>query len=161
MDAWDIFNVVIKVVQAAFQVKKAVEVRKEAKYQTDILRQEAKQAKEDAADERQQGLDEARRIRLKSILNMSEMKSDIASNNILLSSKTALNLVTDEKLNGELDALVTLQNSERTAENYLRQSQKYYQNAALKSASSKNNLVNSVSNSVLNLSSNILKIAQK
>ena len=101
MDAWDIFNVVIKVVQAAFQVKKAVEVRKEAKYQTDILRQEAKQAKEDAADERQQGLDEARRIRLKSILNMSEMKSDIASNNILLSSKTALNLVTDEKLNGK------------------------------------------------------------
>ena len=161
MDAWDIFNVVIKVVQAAFQVKKAVEVRKEAKYQTDILRQEAKQAKEDAADERRQGLDEARRIRLKSILNMSEMKSDIASNNILLSSKTALNLVTDEKLNGELAALVTLQNSERTAENYLRQSQKYYQNAALKSASSKNNLVNSVSNSVLNLSSNILKIAQK
>ena len=131
MDAWDIFNVVIKVVQAAFQVKKAVEVRKEAKYRTDILRQEAKQAKEDAADERQQGLDEARRIRLKSILNMSEMKSDIASNNILLSSKTALNLVTDEKLNVELDALVTLQNSERTAENYLRQSQKYYQNSSI------------------------------
>lgn len=160
MDAFDIFNIVVKVIQTAFQVKKAVEVRKEAKYQTDILREEAKQAKEDAADERQQGIDEARRIRLKSILNMSEIKSDIASNNILLSSQTALNLVSDEKLNGELDALVTIKNSERTAENYLRQSKKYYQNAALKSASSKNNLVNSVSNSILNLSSNISKIAE-
>ena len=161
MDLYEVINASVKIVKSLIKIKSAVEERKEAKYQTDILRQEAKQAKEDAADTRQQGLEEARKIRLKAILNMSEIKSHIASGNILLSSSTALNLVSDEKLNGEIDALVSINSAERTAENYIRQSQKYYQNAALLSANSKNKLVNSVSHSVLDTISASAKVFQK
>ena len=132
-------------------MKKAVEAKQEVEYQTELLKTEAKQAEEKAVDERQTGIEEARRIRLKSILNMSETKTDIASGNISISSPTSLNILSDEKLNGELDALVTLKNSEVRAKNYMRQSQKYYKNAALKSFSGKNNFVNTLASSGLSL----------
>ena len=151
MELTDIINLIFKAIQTVIQVKKAVDTKNEIEYQSEILKKEAEQAKEQAADERQAGVEEARRIRLKSILTMSETKTDIASGNILLSSPTAINLVDDEKLNGELDALITQKNYDKRAESYMKQSQKYYQNAALKSFNSKSQILNSSSNSLLNL----------
>ena len=144
MEVYDIVNLVIGVISDLFKIKKTVELKNESEYQTEILKTEAKYAEEQAADERQTGIEEARRTRLKTILKMSEIKTDIASSNVLLSSPTAINLVSDEKLNGELDALITLKNTEKKAENYINQSKKYYQNAALKSFSGTNNFINSL-----------------
>ena len=157
MEVYDIVNLVIGLIGDLFKIKKTVEAKNEAEYQTEILKTEAKQAEEQAAEERQSGIEEARRTRLKTILNMSEIKTDVASSNVLLSSPTAINLIADEKLNGELDALITLKDSEKKAESYLRQSQKYYQNAALKSYSGMNNFVNSLAFTTLDMGSKVNK----
>ena len=92
---------------------------------------------------------------------MSETKTDIASGNINLSSSTSLNLIADEKLNGELDALVTLKNSETRAKNYMNQSQKYYKDAALKSFSGTNDFVNSLASTGLSLASNVSEFVKE
>lgn len=148
---YDITKAVVDTVRVAVEVKKAVENKKEAKYQTELIRTEAKKARQDATYERQEGIEEARRKKLQAILNMGEEKTALASGNIALSSATALNIVDDEKQNGELDALLTLKSSEKKAENYMYQSQKYYANAALNSFKAKNGFINSVFGSSLKL----------
>ena len=155
MEVYDIANLIIGLISDLFKIKKTVEAKQEAEYQTQILENEAKMAEEQAADERQSGIEEARKTRLKAILNMSEIKTDIATGNILLSSPTAINLVSDEKLNGELDALITLKNSEKKSENFIQQSQRYYQNAALKSFSGTNSYINSLATTSLTSASRI------
>ena len=161
MDIYKILDVVIKVLKSALEIKKAVDEKKEAEYQTELLRTEASQAKAQAIEERQSGIEEARRTRLKSILNMSETKTDIASGNINLFSSTSLNLLSDEKLNGELDALVTLKNSETRAKSYMNQSQKYYKDAALNVYKTKNKFFNDVAGEAINISSELVKSAKK
>ena len=75
---------------------------------------------------------------------MGKVKSKIASGNIALSSQTALNLVDDEKLNGELSALNTLKVSQRRSDAYLQQTGQYYSNAQLNSFNNKNNYKNNL-----------------
>lgn len=146
----DIIKIAMQSVKTAIQMKASFEERSAAKYQIDILRHDAKQSLQDAADERQSGLEESRRKRLQSILNMEKEKANIAAGNIALSSSTARNIISDEKEKGELDALLTINSSEKSAQNYTRQSKKYYQNASLLSAKSKNKLFNSLVTSFAN-----------
>ena len=113
------------------------EEKAQNKYQTNLLLSEAKYAEQDAVYERQEGIEQARREKLNSILNMAEKKSGIAANNIALSSGTALNVLESEKLNGELDALTTLKNSERRADLQMRTAIKYYNQAELQSYKTK------------------------
>lgn len=160
-DFYKYAEIALKILKSVLEIKKAFDEKREAEYQTEILRTEARQAKAQATEERQSGIEEARRIRLKSILNMSETKTDIASGNINLFSSTALNLLSDDKLNGELDALVTLKNSESKAKSYIRQSQKYYKDAALKVHQTKNKFFNDVAGEAINISSELVKAADK
>lgn len=141
---YDIAKTVVDTIRTGIEIKKVVETKKEAKYQTELIKTQAKQSQQDAASERQEGIEEARRKKLQAILNMGDEKAAFASGNIALSSATALNVLDDEKQTGELDALLTLNSSEKSAEKYMCQSQRYYQNAALASFKAKNNYVNSL-----------------
>ncbi len=113
-------------------------------YKSQLLIQQANQARKNAAYEMQEGIEESRNQKLQSILNMGKVKSKIASGNIALSSQTALNLVDDEKLNGELSALNTLKVSQRRSDAYLQQTGQYYSNAQLNSFNNKNNYKNNL-----------------
>lgn len=131
-----------------------------AEYQANIAVQQAEKAKNDAAYERQSGIEEARNQRLQAILNMGDAKTTIAAGNISTSSQTALNIVEDEKLNGELEALTTLKDSEKRAQDYLYQADQYYTQAGLTSFKSKSSFNSSMLNIMNNsISSNTDNIA--
>ena len=82
--------------------------KKLGNYQSSLMILQGKQAEQEAAYQRQEGIEEARRQKLNAILRMGDKKTAIAGRNIALSSQTALNTVEDEKINGELNALTTL-----------------------------------------------------
>jgi hypothetical protein len=142
----DIANLVLDVVFTAVEVKEIHDDRKVAKQEVQTLVNKAHKAENEAIYERQEGIEEARRKKLKSILSMGEQQTKIAANNISLSSDMAINLVDDEKLNGELEALNTLKSSEHKAENYMSQAKEYYDNASLKAFNYNTNSTNKVIN---------------
>ncbi len=111
--------------------------RQVGNYQAALMLEQGRQAEREAAYQRQEGIEEARRQKLNAILKMGDKKAAIAARNIALSSQTALNTVDDEKLNGELNALTTLKNSERKAQTYIDRANDYYRNAQLQSFQTK------------------------
>ncbi len=127
------------------------------KYKNQILSLNAKQSLANAAYERQEGIEQARQKKLNYILNMGKEASKFAAGNIALSSQTAINAIDDYKLNGELDALNTIKNSEKRAQSYERQAQQYYQNAALNTFNNKLNR----KNNLFSIGSNLLNFGQK
>lgn len=132
------------VLSSAVSVYSAQTKKAEAKYQSALAVQQAEKAKTDAAYERQTGIEEARAQRLQAILNMGEEKANIAAGNISTNSQTALNIVDDAKLNGELEALNTLRESEKRANDYMFSSENYYSQAALTSFSANRNYTSSI-----------------
>ncbi len=135
---YDAVQAAANLVVAAVEIKEIQTQKAESEYQTEFLTKQAKKAEKDAAYVRQEGIEEARRKRLQSILNMGEEKTNLAAGNIGLSSQMAINIVDDEKLNGELDALTTLKDSEREAQKYMDRAEQYYAQAGLTSFRSKN-----------------------
>ncbi len=134
------------VISAATAAYSASTQKAAAKYQANLYVQEAEKAKTDAAYERQTGIEEARNQRLQAILNMGDAKAAIAAGNIATSSQTAVNIIDDEKLNGELEALTTLRDSEKRAQDYLYQADQYYAQAGLTSFKSKSEYTKSMLN---------------
>ncbi len=135
-----------------------------AEYQADLTVQQAEKAEKDAAYERQTGIEEARNQRLQAILDMGDEKAAFAAGNIAVSSQTALNAVDDARLNGELEALTTLRESERTADNYIFQAEQLYANAGLTSFNAKQNYISSSINALsssIGTSTNIYNDYQK
>ncbi len=139
-----VLSAVSTVTSAAITSKAAYDQKVIGDYQTKMIVKEAEIAENNAKYELQEGIEESRRQKLKSILNMGEQKSNIAAGNIALSSQTAINIVDDEKLNGELDALNTLKSSEHRAESYFQQADRLYENAGLNSFRNKKNYQNRV-----------------
>ncbi len=92
---------------------------------------EGKKAEADAAYERQQGLEESRRKKLDSIKNMTAVSAKFAASNLSTNSDTALNLTEDEKQAGELEAVNTINQSERKAKTYMDKADAYYKKAKL------------------------------
>ncbi len=123
----------------AVSLSQASAQKKVAAYQIEQSKKEAQNAELQAAYERQVGVEDARKQKLNSILNMHKEKAKFAGNNISLSSGTVLNLEDDLKINSELDALTTQNNSEQKAQNYLNKRNSLYQNAALISFNNKLN----------------------
>lgn len=144
----------VNIAVAAAEVKEMQTKKAESKYRVQVLTKQAKKAEQDAAYVRQEGIEEARRKRLNSILNMGEEKTTIAAGNIGLSSQMSINIMDDEKLNGELDALTTLKDADREAENYMYKAEQYYSDAGLTSFLSKqrssNGLITSLAGTVSN-----------
>lgn len=116
--------------------------KKTAAFQMEEAKKQAQKAELEAAYERQEGVEDARRQKLSAILKMSDTKVKMAGNNIALSSSTVLNMENDAKINSELDALTTQNNAEKKAQSLIDKRNSLYQNAALISF---NNRLNSSS----------------
>jgi len=117
--------------------------KKAAAYQIEQKKKEAKNAEMEAAYERQEGVEEARRQKMKSILSMADEKTKLAGSNIALTSGLVLNLENDNKLNSTLEALSTQKNAERRAAQYMNRRNSLYENARLISYNSRRNASNS------------------
>lgn len=87
-------------------------------YQAKVAQNNAKIANQNAAQERQSGLEEARFQRLKTLQSIGSQQVAMAGNGIDITQGTALDTIEDTAQMGELDALMTQYNSERTALNY-------------------------------------------
>lgn len=124
---------VVNLINTAIQVHEIKVERAESKYNAEVMMQEAKQAKTQAAEERQDGIEDARKQRLNAILNIAERKGDIAASNLDVNSQTALNIYDDEKLNGEINALTTIRNANKRSDAYLQTANKYFREAELTS----------------------------
>lgn len=118
-----------------YQESKAIRLQNEM--EAEAFMKEAKIAKDQAAVERQEGLEESRRQKLLSILDMQKEKAFFASNNIMTTSETALNVMESEKLNGELMALNTLKEAEKNSDKYLAMANDYYEKASLSTFNAK------------------------
>ena len=105
-----------------------IKVSKKAKQ----LKNQAKTEVEQGKLELQEGIEESRREKLKSILNMGDTTTKIAAGNIMTSSLTALNAVDDEKMNGEIETISTVKSAYRKASDRFDKANMYYQQAELK-----------------------------
>ena len=84
-------------------------------YQAEINKQNAQIALDNASKERQQGIEEARLQRLKAQQNVASQTSAMAANGIDVTKGTAVNILGDTAMWGEMDALNTLTNAESRA----------------------------------------------
>ncbi len=91
---------------------------KMSEYQARVAQDNAKIAEENARNERQSGLEEARRQRIKTIQTIGAQQTAMAANGIDIASGSALDTVSDTAQTGELDALMLQYNAERQAYNY-------------------------------------------
>ncbi len=149
------------ILMASANKKNELQAYEGSKIRTQMLVNQAKQSEQEALYERQEVIEESRNRKLKSILMMGDQKTKIAAGNLSVNSKTSLDLLNDEKLNGELDSLNVLKKSERNADLYTMKAQEYYQNAQLNSFNAKNrlssNLMKISNNSSSKTVSNLLK----
>ena len=122
---------------AAVSVQQIQTQRSVAKYQVRQMEADAERNKKIAEQEREEGTEDARNKRLQAILKMGSSTAKLAAGNLSASSATLLNVNEQHKLNGELEALNTLNNAENNAENLEFQAEKLYSNAALTAFNSK------------------------
>lgn len=147
--------VVGAVVGTTTSIVSANNTKKVNEYQAKVAQDNAKIAEENAKNERQSGLEEARRQRIKTIQTIGAQQTAMAANGIDIASGSALDTVSDTAQTGELDALMLQYNSERQAFNYEMQSNNFTNQANLDMFAAKNakttgtlNAVGSVVNSV-------------
>ena len=103
-------------VTSAIQSSKAQQAQ--YNYQAQVAKENAKIAEQNAATERQQGIEEARLQRMKTIQAVGSQKTAMAANGVDITQGTALDVIEDTATMGELDALQTRYNYERKALSY-------------------------------------------
>jgi len=147
---------------SAIQQGKAQEAQ--YKYQAKVAQENADIAQENASRERQQGIEESRLQRLKAAQNVANQSSAMASNGIDITQGTAVNLLDDTAMWGEMDALNTLANSESRARAYEQEANNFKNQSRLDYFASQNaykaGQVNALS-SGLNGISSTLSVADK
>jgi len=84
-------------------------------YQAQVAQENAKIAESNAAMERQQGIEEARLQRIKTLQAIGSQQTAMAANGVDVTQGTALDVIGDTAAMGELDALQTRYNYERKA----------------------------------------------
>ena len=94
-------------------------------YQAQVNAENAKIAQRNAAMERQQGIEEARLQRMKTMQNVASQETAMAANGIDITQGTALDVIEDTATMGELDALQTRYNYERKAIQYEQQANNF------------------------------------
>lgn len=90
----------------------------QANYQAQVAKENARIAENNAAVERQQGIEEARLQRIKTAQAIGSQKTAMAANGVDVTQGTALDVIEDTATMGELDALQTRYNYERKALSY-------------------------------------------
>ena len=107
-------------------------------YQAKVQQENAKIAEQNAAMERQQGIEEARLQRIKSAQAIGSQKTAMAANGVDVTQGTALDVIEDTAAMGELDALQTRYNYERKALAYESQASNYQNQSNLDIIAGKN-----------------------
>lgn len=100
-------------------------------YQAQVARNNAKVAEANAAQTRQEGIEESRMQRIKTLQRIGTQQAAMAANGIDISSGTALDTIEDTAAMGELDALTTRYNAETKALAYEHQSNNFNNQANL------------------------------
>lgn len=94
-------------------------------YQAQVAEENAKIAQNNAALERQQGIEESRLQRIKTAQAVGAQQTAMAANGIDVTQGTALDVIEDTAAMGELDALQTRYNYERKALQYEQQANNF------------------------------------
>lgn len=135
-------NIVSDVISIVGGIRKVQVQHAVGKYNVQQSINQAKIAEKNAAYERQEGIDNARKEKLKLIQVIGNIKSSTAAGNILTGSDMTLNMINGEKELSDFNALDIINKSERRAENYLDKANMYYNNASLISLKTKHNFAN-------------------
>ena len=157
--------VVGAVVGTTTSIVSANNTKKVNEYQAKVAKDNAKIAEENARNERQSGLEESRRQRLRTLQTIGSQQTAMAANGIDISSGTALDTVQDTAELGELDSLMIQYNSERTAFNHETQANNFTNQANLDMFAARNakttgylnatsNAANSIANYGMSLDAN-------
>lgn len=117
-------------------------------YQAQIDRNNAEISKQNAALERQAGIEEARLQRIKTLQTIGAQKTAFAANNLDFTGGTPLDVISDTAQFGELDALMIEYNSEKKALAYEQQSNNLYNQSSLNSIAGRNARTSGMINSV-------------
>jgi len=100
-------------------------------YQAQVAQRNAKIAQANADQKRQEGIEEARQQRIKTLQAVGSQRAAMAANGIDVSSGTALDVIEDTAATGELDALTTRYNYETQALAYEQQADNYNNQSSL------------------------------
>lgn len=117
-------------------------------YQAQVAEENAKIANNNAAIERQTGIEEARLQRIKTLQAVGSQKTAMAANGMDVTQGTSLDIIEDTAAMGELDALQIQANYERKALAYEQQANNYTNEAYMDAISAKNIYSSGVINAV-------------
>ena len=107
-------------------------------YQAKVARENQRIANNNAAMERQAGLEEARRQRISTLQAIGKQKVALAANGVDVGYGTSLDIIEDTSMLGELDALMIEYDSEKKARNYEIEAANFANEANLASFSARN-----------------------
>lgn len=117
-------------------------------YQAQVNRNNAKKAQANADQKRQEGIEESRMQRIKTLQKIGSQQAAMAANGIDISSGTALDTIEDTSAMGELDALTTRYNAETQAQVFEQQANNFNNQANLDSFAGQNAYKAGVMNAV-------------
>ena len=117
-------------------------------YQAEVARNNAKIAQANADQQRQEGIEESRLQRLRTLQAIGSQQAAMAANGIDISSGTALDIVEDTSAMGELDALTTRYNSETQALAYEQQANNFTNQANLDVFAGENAYSSGITNAI-------------
>lgn len=142
MTALKVVGAVMSIASAAISVPASIQQGKNAQamydYQAKVAKKNAEIAQQNADQERQAGIEEARWQRIKTLQSIGAQQVAMAGNGIDITSGTALDTIEDTAQMGELDALMIQYNSERAAQNYEQQANNFNNQANLDVIAGKN-----------------------
>ncbi len=142
MTALKVVGTVLAVTSAAVSIPTSIQQGKNAQamynYQAKVAKKNADIAQQNADQERQAGIEEARWQRIKTLQSIGSQQVAMAGNGIDITSGTALDTIEDTAQMGELDALMIQYNSERAAQNYEQQANNFNNQANLDVIAGKN-----------------------
>ncbi len=107
-------------------------------YQARVAAENQKIAMNNAAMERQLGLEEARRQRISTLQAIGKQEVSLAANGVDVGYGTSLDIIEDTAMLGELDALTIEYNSEKKARNYEIEASNFANEANLAQLSARN-----------------------
>lgn len=133
-------------------------------YEAKVARDNEKIANENAASERQTGIEEARLQRIRTLQAIGSQQTAMAANGVDVTSGTSLDIIEDTAAMGELDALNIRTNYEKRAQGYEQQGGNFANQANMNIISGKNayraGAINAASNG-LNGISRMMGVADK
>lgn len=117
-------------------------------YQAEINRRNAEKAQANADMKRQEGIEEARTQRIKTLQAIGSQQTAMAANGFDVSSGTNLDIIEDSAATGELDALTKQYNKETEAVAYENQADNFNNQANLDTFAGKNAYKAGITNAI-------------